>query len=427
MAAVSWLRSRGEYPEARQRLFCIVQDSRVPRRRLRVCQFTPSLWNGGAEERMARILGALDRSRFDLAWTGFGPAREALIARAGDEVYIEPIARDHLSGIEFALVPRIARTLRRLAPDVLHIHNWSTSAYGIAAARLAGISNIAYETAGRESPDPPTPQRQRVMRTMAPHIRRFTTVCKFLGDELEAHWGAPADAIRVMPTGVDLARFAADKDAKAAARQRLGIPHDAIVVGSLSVLRPVKRLTDLVEAVGRLARDRSNLYLVVAGQPVQLDVADLAALGRAVGLGWHLVLPGMVSVPAEILAAYDVFVSCSIFEGASNAIIEAMAASLPVVGTRVGGTPELITDGDNGFLVEPLDITGLAQAIGRLVDDPELRAEMGAAGRARAEAYHDDRHMVDVYASLYEELASTPPGTRDMLASFAKSARALRI
>lgn len=351
----------------------------------------------------------MDRSEFEITWLGFGPVREALIERAGPEIRVVPLSRNPASGIEPSLIPRISGVLWKIQPDVMHIHNWSTSLYGITAARLAGVPHVLYESAGRESPEGPGPRRLGLMHALAPHVTRFTTVCHFLARELEQHWGVPGELVRVMPTGVDLdriARLAADRKR---ARSKLGIPEDAVVVGSLSVLRPVKRITDLIDAVALLAPSRPKLRLLVAGNPLYMSAEELRERAEAQGLAGRFYLPGRVEDPAAILGAFDVFVNCSIFEGASNAIIEAMAAALPVVGTRVGGTPELIDDGINGLIVESKDVAALSRALGRLVDDASLRARLGANGRKRAERRHSEELMVREYLELYRELAASAP------------------
>jgi glycosyltransferase involved in cell wall biosynthesis len=380
-----------------------------PRRKLRVCQFTPCLWSGGAEERIARVLAAMDRDEFEIAWLGFGPVREALIERAGTDIRVVPLSRNPSTGVEPSLIPRIARVLWQLQPDIMHIHNWSTSAYGIAAARLAGVPHVLYESAGRESPEGPNAKRRALMHALAPHVTCFTTVCDFLAEEMQAHWGVPSNLVLVMPTGVDLDRIATLARDRKTARAKLGIPEDAIVVGSLSVLRPVKRIQDLVDAVALLAANRPKLRLLVAGNPLHMTADELRERAEAQGLGGRFHLPGRIEDPASILGAFDIFVNCSVFEGASNAIIEAMAASLPVVATRVGGTPELVDHGVNGLLVEPKDVNGLARALESLIDDPQLRARLGANGRKRAERRHSDTMMVGAYLNLYRELARSAP------------------
>lgn len=371
-------------------------------RRIRLCQLTPCLWSGGTEERIARVLASLDRRRFEPSWLGFGPLRESLAEKAGLPLRVVPIARNPAGGIEWSVVLRIARALRRLRPEILHVHNWSTGLYGIAAARLAGVPRILYGSGGREVPEGAGERRRRAMRALAPHIDRFTTVCQFLGDELAVDFDVPPDRVRVLRTGVDVGRALPPR---AEVRRSLGIPDDALVVGAISVFRPVKRIPDLIEAAGRLSARFPQLHVLLVGNPVRMTVEGLRAQARSVGLQDRLHLPGRIEDPGGTLPAFDVFVSCSSFEGSSNAIIEALAAGVPVVGTRVGGTPELVRDGERGRLVEPGDVPGLAAAIGALLEAPALRTELGVNGRAFATAEHSHASMARAYATLYAEEA----------------------
>lgn len=371
--------------------------------KLRVCQLTPSLWSGGVEERMARILSALDRNRFELSWIGFGPIREALIERAGPDIHVTAIPRNPAGGIEPSIITRLVWQLRRLRPDVMHVHNWSTGFYGIVAATVSGVNAVIYESAGRESPTAPLPRRQALMHALAPHVTCFTTVCEFLGKENEEYWGARPETIRVMPTGVDLERIASAPN-RQAARRTLGIPEDAFVIGALSVLRPVKRIPDLIAAVGKLASRNPKIHLVVAGNALRMSPESLRERARELGLEDRFHMPGRIEDPPSILKAFDVFVNCSIFEGASNAIIEAMASGVSVVATRVGGTPELLSDGIHGLLVPPKDVDALAVALERMMTDEALRARCIANALSRAHRRHSFEHMVQAYSDLFIEL-----------------------
>ena len=368
---------------------------------MRICQLTPCLWSGGAEERIARVLSGLDRAQFTLAWAGFGPVREALVERAGSGVQILPIPRNPTGGIELSVVSRIAWSLRRFRADVVHVHNWSTSLYGIAAARLAGVPSVIYESAGRESPAGPEPKRLAVMHTLAPHVTTFTTVCKFLGDEIVQNWGAPEASVRVMPTGVDVERIA-KLPPREEVRDQLGLPRDARVVGAISVLRPVKRIPDLIEAVAAVMKMHPKVHLYVAGNALRIEPAELRGFAEAQGLRDRVHLPGRIEDPISILPAFDVFVNCSEFEGASNAIIEAMACGLPVVGTKVGGTTELFEDGVHGLLVPPRAPAALAAALDELLSSPTLSKKLGESGKQRARRRHTFQTMVDAYVELFE-------------------------
>lgn len=378
------------------------KTSHLERDKIRLCLFTPCLWSGGAEERMARVLAGADRREFEIAWMGFGPIREALIERAGPGVKVIALPRNPASGIEPGLIPRIAAALRSFRPDVMHILNWSTSFYGIAAARLARVPHVIYQTAGRETAEPPTQKRLTLMHVLAPYVDRFTTVCEYLGRELSESFGVPPDRVRVLRTGVDVERFD-HGPSRDEARAHLGLPKDALVIGALSVLRPVKRIPDLIDAAAELARTRPDVHLSICGNALRMTANELRERADAHGLGDRFHLTGRVEEPDRVLPAFDIFVNCSLFEGSSNAIIEAMACRLPIVATRVGGSPELVDDGVNGLLVPPMSVRDLSAALGKLAADPELRARYGANGRKRVERRHTQRHMVESYLDLYRQ------------------------
>ncbi|MEE2900954.1 MAG: glycosyltransferase family 4 protein [Myxococcota bacterium] len=369
---------------------------------IRICQFTPCLWSGGTEERIARIINNLPSDRFRITWMGFGPVREALVDKAGPSVEVFPIARHPERGIEWQSILAIQRVLSRTKPHILHLHNWSTSLYGIVAGRLAGVPRILYGSGGREVSAGANARRQKWMHTLAPHIDGYTSVCQFLGEELIEDFGASKDQLHVIKTGVDTSKIAHGATRRDIAREQLGIPKDAVVVGAISVFRPVKRIPDLIEAVGRIAQKHPDVHLLLVGNPVRMTVEDLRDQAREQGFGDRIHLPGRLEDPSKVLSAFDIFVNCSEFEGSSNAIIEAMASRLAVVGTAVGGTPELIKHEKTGLLVRPGDVDELTEAIERLVIDRELRTFLGNRASEFAEVEHDCRAMYAAYRTLYK-------------------------
>lgn len=186
--------------------------------------------------------------------------------------------------------------------------------------------------------------------------------------------GYPPSRLRMIPNAVDLARFRAER------RPRAG-PARVAYVGRL---RQVKGVAVLVDAWHLLA-PRGEARLVIAGDGEERPA--LAAQIARLSLEGSVLLAGeRADVPA-VLREADVYVQPSFQEGMPNAVLEAMAAGLPVVATRVGGNEDLVTDGDNGLLVPPGSPAELARAIRRLVDDPALARRMGERARARAERY----------------------------------------
>jgi glycosyltransferase involved in cell wall biosynthesis len=184
--------------------------------------------------------------------------------------------------------------------------------------------------------------------------------------------------------------------------QPFGIPTDVPLVGSVGRFRPQKGYADLLVAMKQVKENAPTARLLLVGD-AELQ-ADLEAKAMSLGLDEVVTFAGVRTDVPEILTALDVFVLASLWEGMPNAILEAMAAGLPVVATAVGGTPEVVVDGVTGLLVPPRDPTALAQAITRLLDDPDLRQRMGRAGRERVLQHFSVEQMVKRTQTLYEQL-----------------------
>ncbi|KAA1175044.1 glycosyltransferase family 4 protein [Marinobacter salinexigens] len=173
------------------------------------------------------------------------------------------------------------------------------------------------------------------------------------------------------------------------------------IIGLVANLRPIKRIDDLLRACG-LLRDRGyNFELTIAGGGNQESYRELA---EDLNIGDKVTFLGGVSNPEEHIQQFDVAVLCSETEGFSNAIIEYMRAGKPVVCTRTGGNPEIVADGENGYLVPVGNVEALADAIGRLMDDPELRTKMGKAALATMAGKYSMANMIQQHIDLYARL-----------------------
>jgi glycosyltransferase involved in cell wall biosynthesis len=206
----------------------------------------------------------------------------------------------------------------------------------------------------------------------------------------------PAKTV-VIPNGVDLPGAAGLMD-KRTARQALGLPVEGVLVGSVARLDPVKRLDVLLEALVRVEGARA--FVVGYGSEEQ----RLTEMARELGLGDRIHFAGYQQDVWPWLAACDVFVLSSDWEGMPNAVLEAMGAGLPVAATAAGGTPDVVVDGVTGLLVSPGDAVALAAALDRLVQDGDLRRSMGAAGRQRVEEQFSAQRMVERTQALYTEM-----------------------
>ncbi len=229
-------------------------------------------------------------------------------------------------------------------------------------------------------------------------FRRIIVPSEAVRESLVAS-GVSGERIALVPNGVDVARFTATDGG--VLRRELGVEKSRILLGTVARLSEEKDHPTLLRAVQALHRSGREVMLVVVGEGALRDglVAECARLG----LRNHVRFLGARSDIPSILAGIDIFVLSSVTEGLSNAILEAMAAARPVVATRVGGNPELVEEGENGYLAPARDHMALAWSIEKLVDNARLRERMGLAGRRRVVARYSVERMVGCYESLIEQ------------------------
>jgi glycosyltransferase involved in cell wall biosynthesis len=210
-------------------------------------------------------------------------------------------------------------------------------------------------------------------------------------------------------SGIDRERYVARDGAREATRRALGYAPDDVVVGSLACLKAQKAPLDFVAAAGEALRSDPRLRFFIAGDGELREAVEREIASRGLGdrfrlLGWRQDVP-------DVLASMDLFVLTSKFEGLPRAVLQAMAAGVPVVATSVGGTPEVVRDGVTGRLVPPGDPAAAANAIVGLAADPALRARCVAEAQARLDEAFDIRRMVADLDRLYLRLLEKPKTT----------------
>ena len=218
--------------------------------------------------------------------------------------------------------------------------------------------------------------------------------------------GVPPARIRRIPSGVETARFLPNEHARQQLRTAFGIaPHD-IVLLTVGALTERKGHGTLFSAAYRLQERGVRLRYVVCGEGSLRP--SLEAQVRTLGLQGVVHFSGFSFDIPSYLAAADIFVHVPLWEGLGVAVIEALAASVPVVASRVGGIPELIDDQVTGLLVPPQDAAALAVAIERLVHAPQWAKTLGTKGQAFVQAHFDVSVMAHANESLYNELLARP-------------------
>jgi glycosyltransferase involved in cell wall biosynthesis len=215
--------------------------------------------------------------------------------------------------------------------------------------------------------------------------------------------GIPERVVVVHP-GVDLSRFCpGPRDDQV--RRSLGAAPEDLLVGIVGRVDPRKGVQVLVEAMGMVQGELAPSRLVVVGDTGTGPPAfkrDLEARAREV-LGDRVVFAGRRNDVPDVMRALDVLVNASVHEPFGLTVLEAMACGTPVIGTRAGGVPEFVTDGESGLLVPPFDAAALARAIERMLGDPALRERLGAEG-ARVALDHGIPRQHDALCRVYEQV-----------------------
>jgi teichuronic acid biosynthesis glycosyltransferase TuaC len=309
------------------------------------------------------------------------------------------------SSMLWALRRPLRRVHRRWPFQVVHAHmlvpdGWAAAAVGaelgvpvLATAHRADVLDLPAR--GPASAARVTEAVERVDQIM--------TVSRAIRAAAESH-GRPRRPIAVVPNGADTSVFFPRDPAEA--RTRLGLPADERIVTYVGKLVERKGVDTLVEAMGLLARRPGGAPLLVAAGIGEMRGA-LEARARELGLGERVRFVGKVAHDdvALWMAAGDVFVLPSLSEGLPTVVCEAMACARPVVATAVDGTPEIVREGETGFLVPPREPRALADALARVLDDPELGARLSAAALEIAlETYTWDANARRCQL-LYAELA----------------------
>lgn len=296
---------------------------------------------------------------------------------------------------------RLPQRFRAAQPDIVHTHLIHADLYGIPAARRA---RVPYVVSTRHNDDK---FRYRLALRLlnrwlwsqadqgiaiSDAIRQFS---------IRVEHAAP-DRIHTVHYGLDPAGVAAPPDARARLRAELGLDSDTLLVGSVCRLIEQKGLIYGIRGFAGIAPRIPNAHYVLAGDgelrsTLHAEVQRLGLSGRVHFLGWR-------NDAQAVFAALDVFLAPSLWEGFGLVFLEAMALGIPVISTRASAIPEVVADGETGWLVPPRDSAALASALFEALAQPEVRHARGTAGRQRLEQQFTVEAMVTRTLAIYDRL-----------------------
>lgn len=287
---------------------------------------------------------------------------------------VRVVCLDKRDGNDYRLPWRLARLIREHGHDVVHTHNWAVFLEGGFAGRLAGVRTLLHTVHGPYPEYPSTPRarlklslRHALERRLARRFRRIVTVSDAIRGYITKDIRIPADRLVTVHNGIPAIGGYAPRPERA-----------TVTFMTVGRLAPIKNHVMMLRAFRELATTDPRVRLVIVGDgPERPAIEDFVREHR---LADRVTLPGFRDDIAALLPEADVLLLTSRYEGISIALLEAMRAGLPAIGTAVGGIPETIRDDRTGLLVAPDDHAGLARAMGTLAGSKPMRDEMGKQG-----------------------------------------------
>ena len=390
-------------------------------RKIKIIHVITRLDKGGSAENTLLTVRGLDREMYDVVLIR-GLSVESNMTEDEAGAVKESLREAEREGVRVITVPSLVRRvspfydlkaffalikiLRHEHPDIVHTHTSKAGISGRWAAFFARVPIIIHTPHGHVFWG-----YSGRCKTLFYIVLEKLTACitdKIIAlteqekkDHIHFHI-APEDKFSVVHSGIDLDRFFNLSVDPAAMKRSLGIPEGNMVVGTVGRLTHVKGHRYLIEAAGRIVDSRPETTFVFLGDGELSD--ELKNMASNLGIEENVKFPGWRPDVAEVMSVFDVFVLPSLNEGMGRVLVEAMALGKPIVASDVGGIPDLVIHGKNGYLVPVGDVETLSASIKELLDDSGKREKMGNMGRRYAAGYGSEA-MVKKIDGLYRELA----------------------
>lgn len=369
-----------------------MSDAAPPKRRL--LHVFPGFDIGGVQLRIASVLNRFP-DRYDNVIVAMNDRFEGL-SRIGADASVTPLPPSLPKGRSIRTFRGIDRQLATVAPDLLVTYNWGAIEWALVNRLRRRIPHLHMESGfGPEEADRQI-RRRVLLRRFALAKTRHVIVpsLNLLGIARDA-WELPESQLLYVPNGVDIDRFSAPPDRSLLPAGWPGMP----IVGTVAPMRPEKNLARLVRAFAAVAVARDTRLLLVGDGPERPALEGLVA---QLGVADRVHFAGYIDAPERAFGLMDVYAISSDTEQMPNALIQAMAASRPVVGTAVGDIRQIVAAENRPFIVPAANEDAFRTSLRRLIGDAGARASIGAANRRRVAEDYGQERMFDIYRKLFD-------------------------
>jgi glycosyltransferase involved in cell wall biosynthesis len=366
-------------------------------KRIQVLLFITELSIGGAQIALLRLLKHLNRNQFE-PWVICLYNGDGALARQIKDLNISIFDLGMTKKYRWDAFLKLWLLLKKIHPQILHTWMFHANIPGRIVGRLANIPIVisSERTMGQEG------SFRRITNRLTAYLAdAIICVSRTVLEFSKVRIGLPASKLIQINNGIDFDAIDFSLD-QVQARTQYGLPSTGFLIGAIGRPRPVKGYDVLLNAFANLVTLEPDLLLLFVGDGP--DRKKLEFKAQQLNLPPRVRFMGDQSEIHKLLPALNILVSSSFHEGMSNVILEAMAAGLPVVATAVGGTPEVVVDGETGLLVPPGDPEALSQAILKLIQNPKMRKKMGLAGRERVKKHFTIQETVHQTEKLYLKL-----------------------
>lgn len=364
----------------------------------KILQLIDGLTVGGAEVLLVQLARGIKEAGYDVSvgYSTYGPLEKNLL-----NLGISCTRLPRFGRIDPILLLRMCQLILRERPDIVHTHLFISDLYGRMAARLCGVPVVISTSHSNDVWARRIPLGYLYGLT-AKLADRVIAVSRSVRDYQIQHTGIFSDKICVIENAVDIWRFAGQDHAGRLVRDELKIDSAAPLVGIIGRLRPVKDHDNFLKAAVQIKNKLPEArFLVVGDGPLR---EELMMQAQTLDLGSAIIFCGIRQDIPAVMAALDVLVISSKWEGLPVTLLEGMAARRPIVSTAVGGVPNTVSDGESALLVPPEDSLALANACLKILDNPVLAQSLGEAGFARVKSQFSLDVMIGKTLKLYEEL-----------------------
>jgi len=358
---------------------------------------------GGAEKNVQGLVRSLNKEKFNNLVACLD--EKGLLGEALELDGYGVVCMQRKPGLDGRLPIRLAQHCKKNGIQVIHAYQYTAFFYSFLSKLFHPKIKVIFNERGRFYPDLVSTKRRLFNRIINPWVDKITAVSDDTRTSLVEKEGFAQNKIEVIYNGIDTQNFySTQESSRQTILTEFHISPERILLLFVGRINSVKNLPLLLRSFAELRKVKPTATLLVVGEGEELE--NCKKLGAELGLSdKDLIFTGLRTQVRDFLACAHIFVLSSYTEGLSGALLEAMAYALPVVCTRVGGNPEIVKEGETGFLVPSDDVSAFSQALIKLANDKDLRLQMGLAGQSRVKENFSYQKMVQRYETLYTQLA----------------------